>query len=216
MEIEVDAKTPFIVGTNSISKINVSPINFLTYAECFRERLKELAKTNDDMMATKAFFRARRLRQVSAFNKANEVVILDNINFSNMPRSLFTKINNALDGQSAPRGEVLPGGGDGIYTPIIYKLGTPFAYEDTKLSEKPIGTEAKIIELEFVAKTGGDIEEVLCHENSLDQTVALIKTCATPLGGGAGILRLPTWMLNALTLSDGFTIMSKVLPVFLE
>ena len=63
MEILVDAKKPFIVGTQSIAKLNIAKINFLQYAECFKARLREMSKSNDDVAATKAFMRARRLKQ---------------------------------------------------------------------------------------------------------------------------------------------------------
>lgn len=216
MEINVDAASPFVVKTQSVAKINISEITFAGYAECFRARIAEKARTGDDMQATKAFMRARRLKQVTAFTKANVIVALDHVAFANMPRVLFTRINTALDARGGTKGEILPGEGDGIYTPIIYKLGTPFHFTGDQISQKPIGTEQKIIELEFIAKTGGDIEEVLCHENSLDQTIALIRTCATPLGGETGLLRLPQTWLDTMTVADGFEIMAKVLPVFLE
>lgn len=216
MEILVDAKRPFSVGAKSVAKLNVSAINFATYAECWRERDVEQRRSGgDEMLATKAFYRARRLKQTKAYDRSNNVVDLDHMSFANMPRELFVKINGALDDDSDPRGAVISKDGDGLYTPVLYKLGTPFDFVDTNASSKPIGTEPKIIELEFIAKTGGDIEEVLCHQNSLDQTLALIKTCATPLGGGTSLQRLPSWMVNALTLADGFEIMAKILPIFL-
>lgn len=216
MDIEVDPKSPFKVGQISVVKIGVSSINFLGYAECFKARLRASARGLDEVAAEKEFQRARRLRQCVGYDKAGNRVELDSVAFAAMPRKLFVKVHNALDDFGTQRGEVITKDGDGIQTPIVYKLGTPFGFVDTASSQKPIGTEQMIVELEFAAKTGGDIEEVMCHGNTIDQTVALIKSCATPLGGETGLLRLPSWMLDALTVADGFAIMASVLPVFTE
>jgi hypothetical protein len=217
VEIVVDPKAPFKAGQFNIVKLSVNQLNFVGYADCFREKLKARSRGMDDVAAEKEFRRARRVKQVVAFDKAGNRVELDQVAFGNMPRQLFVKINNALDVITDKPGKVITEDGDGVNTPIVYQLGTPFEFADTKADQKPIGTQQQIIELEFVAKTGGDIEEVLCHDNALDQTIALLKTCATPLGGGdTGLLRLPSWMIYSLTTSDGFAIMAKVLPVFTE
>lgn len=217
MDIEVDAKTPFRVGTVAIAKVSIAQINFVGYVECFRERMKASGRGLGDVAAEKEFRRARRTRQVVGYDAKNNRVEIDNISFGQMPRQLFVKVHNALDDFGDKRGEVITKDGDGIQTPIVYKLGTPFEFADANQGRKPIGTESKIIELEFIAKTGGDIEEVLCYGNALEQTLALLKTCATPLGGGdTGLLRLPSWMIDSLSVADGFAIMSSILPVFTE
>lgn len=212
MEIVVDAKKPFL----NIVKFNVSKINFLGYAECFKDRMRELQKTDNEILAEKAFRRSRRLKQIKAFDKDGNIIAMDHEKFARMPRPLFIQLNNALDSEKDERGKIISENGDGLYTPILYELGTPLAFTDTKLAEKPIGTESKIVELEFIAKTGGDIEEVLCGDTSLDQVIALIKTCATPIGGETSVQRLPSWLMDKITLQDGYEIMSKVLPVFVE
>lgn len=216
VEITIDPHKPFLVRGASITKITISKINFLVYADCYKARIAEMNRSDDNLAATKAFQRAKRMKQVKAFNKNGDAIILDHVDFANMPRQLFVQINSALDQDGDEKGQVISTNGDGLYHPILYRLGTPFDFQSSAESSKPIGTESKIIELEFIAKTGGDIEEVLCGSNSLEQTVSLIKTCATPIGGETALQRLPSWMLNALTLQDGIEIMSKILPVFLE
>jgi hypothetical protein len=216
MFIKVDTKTPFKIKQIPIAKIGISKINFVGYVECFGDRMRESARSGDDMMAEKAFRRARRLRQVKAYDKDDRVIEIDHQSFDVMPRQLFVKVNNALDEFDTKRGKVLTENGDGVTTPIVYQLGTPIEFVDTKANEKPIGTEQKIVELEFVAKTGGDIEEVLCCGNSLQQALALIRTCATPLGGGTSLMRLPSFMIDEISTADGFAIMASVLPVFTE
>lgn len=217
MEIQVSGAHQFKVGSVAIAKFVIANINFVSYGDCVAERIKERKKTGSDMMAEKEFRHTRRMKQVTAFDKGGNIVALDRINFATMPRPLFVKINNAIDDFSEARGEIIGEGGDGVMNPILYKLGTPLEFDDVNANRQVIGTEQKIIELEFIARTGGDIEEVLCYDSPMDQTIALIKTCAKPLGGGdTGLLRLPTYMIDALTLADGFQILSKVLPLFTE
>lgn len=217
MDIEVSSAHQFKVGATSVAKFTVSNINFLGYADCVTERKKEAVRTGSDVMAEKVFRHMRRVKQVTAFDKSGNIVPLDRMNFATIPRPLFIKINKAIDNFAEPRGEVITQNGDGVLTPIVYKLGTPFEFDDVNANRKAIGTKQQIIELEFIAKTGGDIEEVLCYDAPIEQTIALIKTCATPIGGGdTGLLRLPSTMIDVLTLADGFDILSKVLPLFTE
>lgn len=213
MEIEASGVA---IGNTPISKFIVKGLNFEMYLECNRDRIKELNRTDSTMMATKLFNRSRLRKTVTAIGPDGAPVALRDENFSALPRPIFTKLVKAMDDFETPAGKIISENGDGVNTPIIYELGTPFAFADPKANEKPIGTEQKIIELEFIAKTGGDIEEVLCHNNSFEQAWSLIKTCAKPLGGESGLLRLPSWMLSEMTFSDGFEIVQKVLPIFVE
>jgi len=91
--------------------------------------------------------------------------------------------------------------GNGIDTSIIYELGTPI----------PVTGKEPITELEFLAKTYGDIEDVMSAGDSISQTVLLIATVARP----PGMLQLPTWAVNAVTIGDGVTIAKLVTPHFL-
>lgn len=217
MEILVDTKTPFKIGAVQIEKLVVSQISFAGYTECFKERISVARRGGDEMAQEKAFKRARRIKQVSAFYKDGTSVPLTHEILGAMPRKLFVQVDNAVEIEDTARGKVISGKADGISDPIIYQLGTPIAFDDRNAAGKPMGTEAKIIELEFIAKTGGDIEEVLCCPTSFEQMLALLKTCATPLGGGdTGLLRMPTWMIEGITTADGFAMMASVLPLFTE
>lgn len=217
MEILVEGKNAFKIGAAQVTRILISKINFVNYAECFKERLLVARRGGDDVAGEKAFKRARRLIQVSAFGKDGAALKLTHEVFGAMPRKLFVQIDNALDVEDVQAGKVISENADGISSPIIYSLGTPLAFDDANASAKPIGTEQKIIELEFLAKTGGDIEEVLCHGTTFEQMIALMKTCATPLGGGStGLLRMPSWMIDGITSADGFAMMASVLPLFTE
>lgn len=91
--------------------------------------------------------------------------------------------------------------GNGIDTSIVYELGTPI----------PVTGKDPITELEFLAKTYGDIEDVMSATDSITQTAALIAAIAKP----PGMLQLPSWAVGAITVGDGVTIARLVTPLFL-
>jgi hypothetical protein len=91
--------------------------------------------------------------------------------------------------------------GDGISKSIIYELGKPI----------PVQGKDPITELEFMAKTYGEIEDVMSAPDSIQQTALLIATVGRP----PGMLQLPSWALSHITVADGITIAKLVTPHFL-
>jgi hypothetical protein len=67
--------------------------------------------------------------------------------------------------------------------------------------------------LEFLAKTYGDIEDVLSAGDGINQAAVLLATVAKPLGTSLTVL--PSWALAQISIADGFAIMREVLPRFL-
>ncbi len=113
-------------------------------------------------------------------------------------RALVTK----LDDDEGKAGKVISPG-NGIDKAIVYELGTPI----------PIQGKEPLRELEFAAKTYGDVEDVMAAADSFQQTQLLISTIAKPLG--TSLMSLPSWAISQITLADGMTIMRQVLPHFL-
>jgi len=97
--------------------------------------------------------------------------------------------------------------GDGLTSPILVKLGTPIAAGGA-------AGDKSISELEFIAKTYGDIEHVLAGSNDMEKTVALIKHVAKPVS--MGLQALPSWGVDGIDIRDGFFIQNEILPRFLE
>lgn len=93
--------------------------------------------------------------------------------------------------------------GDGLTSPILVKLGSPIATGGQTISE-----------LEFSAKTYGDIEHVLAGSNDMEKTVALIKHVSKPVG--LSLQALPSWGIDGIDIRDGFFIQNEILPRFLE
>lgn len=201
--IHID-KRPFLVGDKTIAMIAVNPIGFLSFVKA----IEEANRLGMDKENALAVTRRTRIKMQAKFLALDGTeVSVDHMALSQMPRSYAKKLIDALDAHGGPEGKLL-NEGEGIAESALYQLGTPI---------KVIGGEnnGDIKELEFSADTFGDVEDVLAETNQLDQTVALLKKVAKP-AGNTTLIALPSWALEAITIQDGFTIMEKILPRFLE
>lgn len=204
MLAEIEVTEPFAVNGAIVAKLTVSPITLTGFAAC----IKEARRVPGDVSGEVGLLRARRKKQVSAFDKSGKSVQLDDTAFAQMPRGLFIRVTDLLDEQEAPAGMVIRAG-DGIDNPVIFKLGVPLNFQG--------GESGGVIEeLEFQARTGGDIESVVATNDGIERTIALITHCAAPLGRDVTLQRLPSWMLDQVSMADGVEIMRSVLPDFLS
>lgn len=146
--------------------------------------------------------RLRMVKQVQYFNGAAGVQITAE-DVLRMPIPAARLIGSKLDTDDAPAGKIVRPG-DGIDKAIVYELGTPIP---TGQGKQPIR------ELEFAAKTYGDIEDVLVSDSMVTQAAKLIETVAKPLGTSLSLL--PSWALTQITIADGMIIGREVLPHFL-
>jgi hypothetical protein len=146
--------------------------------------------------------RLRRLRlakQVIYYvNGSTTPVESDDVTMMPIPNAHM--LTTHLDEEEGGVGKIIKDG-DGIDTSIVYELGTPI----------PVVGKDPITELEFLAKTYGDVEDVMSATDSITQTSLLIATVAKP----PGMLQLPSWALNAISIGDGVTIARLVTPRFL-
>jgi hypothetical protein len=78
-----------------------------------------------------------------------------------------------------------------------------------------MGTET-IEELEFQAKTYGDIEAVLAENDGGLQSLLFIENLAKPITSNLKLQALPSWAVNQITPVDGLFIANTVMPRFLE
>lgn len=203
--IAVD-KQPVIINDKNIVEFKVSELNFIAFHKVYMET-SSIAPNGGKAWA----MQNRRLRikkQVRAVDDGGNEHLLDDMSITQMPVVYTNRINNALNETGGKPGEVV-NTGDGISSPILYRLGTPIKGQ--------IGGEvSEITELEFMATVYGDIEEVLAETDQIGQTAALIRSVAKPLGMNDMLQRLPEWGLDRITLADGFKISEEILPRFLE
>ena len=93
--------------------------------------------------------------------------------------------------------------GDGCTSSIIYKLGTPIPMNN--------GAGA-ITEVEILAETYGAVENISVAASDMDKTVEILKI-ASPVGID-GLMTLPGWAQDQITVGDGIALMQDVLPNF--
>jgi hypothetical protein len=146
--------------------------------------------------------RLRMLKQVTYYH-GNTIVSMAQEDILRLPIPAARLITSKLDQDEGISGKVIRDG-DGIDKAITYELGTPIPLGQGKESIK---------ELEFFAKTYGDIEDVLAADNAMSQAAVLISTVGKPLG--TSLTLLPSWAVNLITVADGVTISREILPRFL-
>jgi hypothetical protein len=188
----------FELGDRLIDGAVVKPLSFQSYSEFYTEAL--------NMRQPKSFSgriqRLRLQRQVSYYvNGSTANVSMDDL--LKMPIHSARKIIARLDDNEGVAGKIIKPG-DGIDKSVVYELGTSI----------PIQNKPPIKELEFLAKTYGDLEDILAAGDQIQQTMMLISTIAKPLGGT--LSTLPSWASSMITMADGVTILRQVLPLFIE
>lgn len=187
----------FQLGDNLIDGAVVKPLSFQTFADCIAEAQSMKApKTIEARMR-----RLRLHRQVQYYiNGTVYPVGVEDLLGLAIPdaRTIIAK----LDDNEGKPGKIIRDG-DGIDKAITYELGTPIP---TGAGKPPIA------ELEFHAKTYGDIEDVMAADNTIAQAAMLIATIAKPLG--STLTQLPSWALGQITVADGVMISRQVLPHF--
>ena len=152
---------------------------------------------------TKAVEMARLKNGVVKYYAGEELVEVTDVALREMPIPLVRKIRAAINFESKA-GEITVKG-DGITSPVIYRLGEPIQTD-----------KGEITELEFLASTLGDIEDVIFRTNSNEQALALLESVATPLGQDLSLQALPSWAVEKVSIIDGAMIAQDIVPLFLD
>lgn len=189
---------PMLMAGKPAKSINVAQLPFVKLAELAS---RASALSNSEYPFTAALRTLRMIEQCKAVLADGSQVDFDSITIRQITIPVGRKIHRALEDATIPGGKII-GDGDGASTPIMVELGTPIA---TGSDEK------SFTELEFLARTYGDLEIVMGELNDLDKTVALIKHVAKPVG----MQKLPSWAVEQITIPDGMFLMDNVLKRFL-
>lgn len=213
--MEIQITTPYMVAGKKATKFVVRPIGYVEMSGIATAAGRE-AKPGE----ANALVRARAIMaRTQVITDDGKTHAIDPLMLHTMPRPVAKPLLNYIntegdipdDVSAEERARLVATGatiltdGDGLTEPVLIRLGTPVM--------GTTGTDEKgISELEFIAKTYGDIEHVLAGTNDMDRTVALIRHVAKP----AGMLALPSWAVDAIDIRDGFFIQNEILPRFLE
>jgi hypothetical protein len=194
---EIDAK-----GENGFTKFVVQPINYVALA-----RLGSSLSVKNARDIPKLMQRQRIFKQVKAYNEKGEATFTE-VELSALSPALGKKISRATEEVLSQEKEceiLSDETADGVSAPILVKLGSPLSMG-----------EEKITELEFHAKTYGDIEAVFAEDNAAEQTILFIENVAKPITSNLKLQALPSWAVEQITPNDGIFISRFVLPRFLE
>ena len=193
----VKVKGKFELDGKSVSGFRIEPCSFRQFAKATE------AAQSDATEFAKALTRHLIKAMVTVeFKDGNSRKIAES-EVPALPVKEALEITNLVGTDQRQGGEVT-GGGNGIDSPLLFKLGTPIKFQTGVVKE-----------LEFRAQTFGDIEGVVALDNSVAQAVELIQKCATPLGKDITLIALPDTALDAMAAEDGIAIIRDVLPGFL-
>jgi len=200
----IPVEMPFVHDGKQVSEIVVTDINFVTFTDVVKKA--SVGEGSFDVRLA----RERLITQCSLRLSDDRMIKLDGLLVSILPIKLAHKLLPLVSMYTGTPGEILTPDADGITSPILYKLGTPFAIG--RSATNGVENDIKDIpEIEFFAKTYGEIEEVIAADSPAEQTLALLRKVAKPLD----MMSMPSWMVEQVSVMDGIFLMNKVLPRFL-
>lgn len=188
----------YTIGDKIITKIQVEKQHFKHLVGM----IVTAAKSDAEDVA-KAVEMARLKNGIVKYYAGDELVQVTDVALREMPIPLVRKIRAGFNFETKA-GEITVKG-DGITSPVIYKLGEPIPTD-----------KGEITELEFLASTLGDIEDVIFRTNSNEQALALLESVATPLGTDVSLQAMPTWAVEKISIIDGAQIAQEIVPLFLD
>jgi hypothetical protein len=188
----------FPLGDKVIDGAVIKPLSLAAFVDCVLD-----TRTMDTPTSFEAKLRRNRLLKQVVFYVGNAVVPVPSNDLLRMPIPVARKLIDKLDAGDGPAGKIIRKG-DGISEAIVYELGTPI----------PGGQGRSMIkELEFLATTYGDVEDIMAAGTGLQQALLLVTTIAKPLG--SAMQQLPSWAVSQISANDGLAISNEVLPFFL-
>lgn len=188
----------FQLGDKLIDAASINQIGYSQFVDYVQQ-----ARALKDSKTFEAKLKRVRLQQQVSYHMNGTTVPLAIEDILRLPIPAARIIDLHLDDNEGVPGKIIREG-DGIDTAIGYELGRPIPAGQGKDSIK---------ELEFMAKTYGDIEDVLSATDALEQTQFLIRTIAKPVH--SSLSALPSWAVDQISVADGITIAQRILPLFL-
>ncbi|BCB20289.1 hypothetical protein [Bosea sp. ANAM02] len=193
----------FNLGGQPVQSATVAPIGFAAYVAVTNAATR--AGRSPEAFARNVF-RARLKAQVTLQLASGQTGKLDDEAITALHPRLGLRLKAAIDSSaaSAGRAELLGNpDADGITEPIHVKLGDPI---------KGAG-DAVIDEIEFQAKTLGEMEDVITADDRIGQVLALMKI-GRPVTGS--LSALPSWAVDQISMGDGLFLLTEVLGRFLD
>jgi hypothetical protein len=188
----------FPLGDRVIDGAVIKPLSLPAFVDCILD-----TRTMTSPSTFEAKLRRSRLTRQVTFYIGNAVAKVEPGELTRMPIPAARRLIDRLDAADGLPGKIVRKG-DGISEAIVYELGTPIS-----------GGQGRppIKELEFLATTYGDVEDIMAAGTGLQQALLLVTSIAKPLG--TNLQSLPSWAVGQISATDGLTISNDVLPFFL-
>ena len=215
-------KPQFFAAGKPVAKVTVEWWNYFEFSAALRAAQVEF-REEDSGEAWGVFWqRARMLGQMRAWDASGKRMDVAASDLSLMPIRQGIALSKHIDtGSTGKGGEIVKGKdgkptGDGIEAPLVFRLSKPIK-QIIRGNEKTVDVE--VFELEFMAKTYGDIEAVCANEGTPDVVPSILAIARGlvknhPLGEPD--TELGPDMIRQLSFADGDAILRHVVPAFLE
>lgn len=218
----IETTTPqFFAGGKPVAKVTVEWWNYSEFSAAIREANRQFRDEDSGEDWAVFWQRYRVLHQMRAFDASGNPMKVDVSDLSLMPIrqgiALFRHIDTASTGKPGDLVRDKDGKptGDGIEIPLVFRLGRPLR---ARIKGNDVTKDVEVSELEFIAKTYGDIEAVCAAEGTADVVPAMVRIARGlvkdhPLGEPD--MEITTDMIRQLSYADGDAILRHVVPHFL-
>lgn len=187
------------IDTITMETVEIAPVLYAQFTEMVKKIAPQVTKKRSFMTLLNA---QRFIEQTVFIGEDKKRYKLDAASLMKLSIPVSRRLLPLLAEDEGTPGKIVKEG-DGVSSPIIYKLGTPIKTAEGKLIE----------ELEFFAQTYGEIEDLLSEDLMHNQVMVLISKLARPVA--STLQALPGWAVEQITMADGMTLGNKVLPGFL-
>lgn len=199
---------PFLVGDRRIASLRMPQMSFVKFVASMEAAEFAMLRDGASGKTMLKYVARERLRMLTAISDKGETVKLDDTAIMMMPRRYALRAMSAAAFDEEEPGEVVVDG-NGIDIPVLFRLGVPL-----KMMSKT--GDLEIREIEFRARTFGDIEDVIGERTTYAQALALLRRCAKPVGSPIPLQSLPDWAIDQISVADGLKIAEGVLQSFLD
>lgn len=207
----LDVTQPSVTFSDTpIVRLELEGLSFSEFVDCIKKQQDAMAADGAKTGGEKYYFREQMKWKLKGYDAAGTAISPTDMDLMKLHPKIAIALSRVHHAGGGKPGEVIQAG-DGISSPILYRLGSPVVAGVTKA-----GTPALVEEIEIQAADYGSIEDVLFADSKSEQALELIRRCARPIMpvGVPGLMRLTDDAVAQISRADGFKVMNDVLTGF--